>query len=221
MYFDKFSESVQKAVAIAQEAAQKHGTKYLGTEHILYGLLSVEDSKAAKLIAEYGVDIDKYEEVFAQNIDLNYQANGFTPRTKKMFEIAIAYALQIGGGMVDTEHILLAIVSDKESMAAFLLQNLGVDIEKLKEKLISEIKGGKQTAIGGKMFNASQPLGAEHRENSPLDKISKFGTDLNSKAKEGKLDPVIGREKEIDRIIQILSRRTKKQSCADRRAGRR
>ncbi|MDD4002669.1 MAG: ATP-dependent Clp protease ATP-binding subunit [Clostridia bacterium] len=210
MYFDKFSESVQKAVAIAQDAAKKHNTKYLGTEHILYGLLSVEDSKAAKLIAEFGVGLDKYEEVFAQNIDLNYQANGFTPRTKKMFEIAIAYALQIGSGFVGTEHILLAIVSDKESMAAFLLQNLGVDIEKLKEKLIIEIRGSKQTAAGGKMFNATQPMGAaERRENSPLDKISKFGTDLNSKAKEGKLDPVIGREKEIDRIIQILSRRTK------------
>ena len=209
MFFDKFTESVQKAVAKAQEIGKKYGTKYLGTEHILYGLLSVDNSVAANLVAEYGIDIDKYDQLFKQNLDLKYEANGFTPRTKKMFETAIALALQIGKGFVGTEHLLLAIVSDKESMATYLLQLLGADIDGLKNKLIKEINGGvvKSTTTDGGMFEEVQPINKASK--SPLDKIEKFGTDLNQKAKEGKLDPVIGREKEIERITQILSRRTK------------
>lgn len=212
MFFDKFTESVQKAVAKAQEASKKYGTKYLGTEHILYGILSVGDSFAANLISEYGIDAEKYENLFAQNIDLKYEANGFTPRTKKMFETAISFAIQ-SGGFVGSEHLLLAIVSDKESMATQLLQSLGADIEKLKDRLVKEITSNavkiKSDANNGD-FEEIQPLGGNQKgSKSPLDKIAKFGTDLNQKAKDGKLDPVIGRENEIDRIIQILSRRTK------------
>ena len=214
MFFDKFTESVQQAVTKASEVAKKYGTKYLGTEHILYGLISVGDSMGAKMVAEYGIDINSYDNLFKQNIDLKYEANGFTPRTKKMFETAIAYALQIGGGFVGTEHLLLAIVSDKESMATYLLQSLGADIEGLKNKLIQEISGAATQNKGGNaenMFEEVQPIngGSTANENPQLGKLAKFGVDLNQKAKEGKLDPVIGREKEIDRIIQILSRRTK------------
>jgi ATP-dependent Clp protease ATP-binding subunit ClpC len=209
MFFDKFTESVQKAVANAQEAAKKYGTKYLGTEHILYGLLAVEDSKAAKLLGEYGVNLEKYEEVFKQNIDPNYQANGFTPRTKRMFETAIAFALQTGGGFVGSEHLLLAIISDKESMATYLLQNLGADTEGLKSKLMGDVAKSAPEAAASDNDVFGEARQETRKENSSLQKIARFGTDLNAKAKEGKLDPVIGREKEIDRVIQILSRRTK------------
>ena len=209
MYFDRFSESVQIAVQKAQEVAKKYGTKYIGTEHLMFGLLSANDSVAAKLLGEYSIDAEKYEKLFKQNLDYNYFANGFTPRTKRIFEYAIAIALQSGSAFVGSEHLLFAIVSDAESVATHLLRSLGVNLEELKGKLsqiLSKVSSSEQgESASGFDIEGEKPSS----KSSNLGKLSKFGTDLTRKAREGKLDPVIGREKEIERIIQILSRRTK------------
>lgn len=209
MYFDRFSESVQIAVQKAQEVAKKYGTKYIGTEHLMYGLLSANDSVAAKLLGEYNIDAEKYEKVFKQNLDYNYFANGFTPRTKRIFEYAIGIALQSGSNFVGSEHLLFAIVSDAESVATHLLRTLGVNLEELKSKLMQIFsKVSPDQNISGSGLDIENDR-SNYKPSSNLGKLSKFGTDLTRKAREGKLDPVIGREKEIERIIQILSRRTK------------
>lgn len=209
MYFDRFSESVQIAVQKAQGVAKKYGTKYIGTEHLMYGLLSANDSVAAKLLGEYSIDAENYEKVFKQNLDYNYFANGFTPRTKRIFEYAIGIALQSGSNFVGSEHLLFAIVSDSESMATHLLRTLGVNLEELKSKLMQILsKVNPDQNISRPGFDIDGDRGS-YKTSQNLGKLSRFGTNLTRKAREGKLDPVIGREKEIERIIQILSRRTK------------
>ena len=223
MFFDKFTDNVNRAVSIGRECAQKLGIGYVGTEHILYGLANVKGCLAQKILLDNGYDNKAYADYLMQTRDLTYEVDGFTPRTKKMFDVAIRLGLEIGQGYVGTEHLLLAILMDSESAAVSLLRASGCDVQRLANALSAQVSGVKKQqnpnvvnvkvkfnepdleAGEEEMFGSKQGGGS----GSALEKLSKFGVDLSQKAREGKLDPVIGRSKEIDRIIQILSRRTK------------
>lgn len=201
-YFDKFTESVNRAVGVAGDVAAKLGCRYVGTEHVLFGLLSVESCVASRILNKNGVEISAFAPYLKECADPSYPYEGYTPRTKRMFDTAVALAMR-SSGFVGTEHLLLAILSDGDSMATQIVGTLG-DLDRIRADLVAAIEG--TAPAGGSGENASSYAG-ETRE--AVEKLSKFGEDLTAKARQGKLDPVIGREKEIDRIIQILSRRTK------------
>jgi ATP-dependent Clp protease ATP-binding subunit ClpC len=218
----KFTESVNKAISIAQELAIKSKTNYVGTEHIMYGLLSIPDSVAAKKIAAYNVDVDSYHSVFTLTVEqgeVTSNTLNFTPRTKQMFQTATALATELGAGYIGTEHVLLAITADSESYATKILASLGVNIKELGIQLLQDMNGGKEAVAEKFEPNINKGLNGYHpgigyfqnysKTPSGIGELEKFGVDLTKKAKEGKLDPVIGRSEEIERIIQILSRRTK------------
>lgn len=226
-YFDKFTLNLQKAIKISGDAAKHFGSSYIGSEHILFGILNVPECHACKLLKAAGVGEAAYRAVFVRNLDKNAKISGFTPRTKNMFERASEFALYDGtGAMVGTEHMLLAILYDEDSIAFRILKMLGADIPGLLTALEEEIgfeDEDEEDERGGIEYSAptiirftqemhpNNAAGAARNargDKSPLANF-KFGTDLTQKAREGKIDPVIGRKKEIDKIIQVLSRRTK------------
>ena len=221
MFFDQFTDNVNLAVSIGKDCAQELGIRYVGSEHILYGLMCTPKCMARRVLEANFVDPDTYGNLLKQAKDVNYKASGFTPRAKKMFEVAVRISVETGQGFVGTEHLLLAILADGESVAVALLQIMGVDIRKVLLDLQNEMNASLQPkaaagvrdrfARSGREVPMQEflPHQPEKRESEALEKLSKFGTNLSQKAREGKLDPVIGRSKEIDRIIQILSRRTK------------
>lgn len=226
-YFDKFSLNLQKAIKISGDAAKHYGSSYIGSEHILFGILNVPECRACKLLKEAGVSEPAYRAVFVRNLDKNAKISGFTPRTKNMFERACDLAISDGvGAMVGTEHMLLAILYDEDSIAFRILKMLGADLGGLFTELEEEIgydEGEAEDAMRRNDYKAAyirvtkEQLysGSQTGENANqrTDKGAlenfKFGIDLTQKAREGKIDPVIGRKNEIDKIIQILSRRTK------------
>ena len=225
-YFDKFSLNLQKAIKISGDAAKHYGSSYIGSEHILFGILNVPECRACKLLKEAGVSEPAYRAVFVRNLDKNAKISGFTPRTKNMFERACDLAISDGvGAMVGTEHMLLAILYDEDSIAFRILKMLGADLGGLFTELEEEIgydEGEAEDAMRRNDYKAAyirvtkEPYpGSQTGENANqrTDKGAlenfKFGIDLTQKAREGKIDPVIGRKNEIDKIIQILSRRTK------------
>lgn len=221
MFFDnRFTKNADEAVKKAQEIADEYKTAYIGTEHIIFGLLKVQDCTACNKLNEAGVTEEVYAEVFKESIDPNYTVSGFTPRTKRTFETAVALSMESGAGYVGSEHLLLAVLSDSDGVAVRLIESLGVEVQGMAAELSSEILGNEisPAAIISSVFEnpfmgggggAAKNGESGGNNNKALSKLEKFGTDLTKKAKEGKLDPVIGRRKEIDRIVQILSRRTK------------
>ena len=220
--FDKFSINLQKAIKISSDAAKHFGSSYIGSEHVLFGILNVAECRACKLLKAAGVSEPAYRAVFVRNLDKNAKVPGFTPRTKNMFERAYGYALCDGAGArVGTEHMLLAILYDEDSVAFRLLKVLGADISGLLSDLDEDIGFADEaeeledtreySAPSFMRFTQESYAGGQsspRTDKSPLANF-KFGTDLTQKAREGKIDPVIGRKNEIDKIIQVLSRRTK------------
>jgi len=199
--FGRFTERAQKAILLAQEEAKKLNHNYVGTEHILLGLLAESEGIAAKVLNQAGVDLEKARnEVIRIVGEGNYEVDimGFTPRTKRIFELSFLQARNLGHNYVGTEHILLGLLEENEGVAIAVLRNLGVDIYKLKENII-------------KLLTDSQFKQSFNQKDgkSETPNLDKFGRDLTKLAMEGKIDPVIGRKKEIERVIQILSRRTK------------
>lgn len=223
-YFDKFTINLQKAIKVSSDAAKHFGSSYIGSEHILFGILNVPECRACKLLKAAGVNEGAYRAVFVRSLDKNTKVAGFTPRTKNMFERACEFALCDGAGaMVGTEHMLLAILDDEDSIAFRILKMLGADISGLVSALDEEIGFSEEDTDVRDEYSAptfirfsaepyaANPAAAQNgarAEKGPLANF-KFGTDLTQKAREGKIDPVIGRKKEIDKIIQVLSRRTK------------
>ncbi|MCL1901905.1 MAG: ATP-dependent Clp protease ATP-binding subunit, partial [Firmicutes bacterium] len=207
MYFDKFTDSVSKAVNVAKESAKNCNISYIGTEHLLYGILCV-DCMAQKILNSFGVTAEKFKHYLIESADPKYDVSGFTPRTKKVFETAIWISIETHQGFVGTEHMLLAIILDTESAAVSMLLDMGVDLNILKKKL-GVIDAASKTVNIKSKTSITEDYKNENFENATMEKLSKFGADLSKKARDGKLDPVIGRQMEIDRIIQILSRRTK------------
>ncbi len=197
--FERFTEGANKALAQAQESARQLGHNYVGTEHLLIGLMSVGEGAAFRTLNAQEVML---ESVIRETERLvgrgDYQFTdgfGYTPRTKKIIELSLYEAKTLGHSYIGTEHLLLALIREREGVAASILQDLGVDLGALRKKIIAAVNGE-----GGK-----EQVLTEH--DTPT--LNKYGKDLTQAARDGELDPVIGRADEIARIVQILSRRTK------------
>ncbi len=227
MYYDAFSRNVNEVIELATVLAKKTNCRYIGSEHILFGLINASDGRAAAILREAEVDNDRYMFYYKKTIDdsVVIPGNMFTPRTKNLFDTAIDISLKAHSGYVGTEHLLLAILLQPDCIAVTILKTLKVDVKAMAEELYDSLIRKEETPaepepeynesfFGGAFksnLNSSQKERKKEKseEDEELGDLSKFGVNLNKVAREGKLDPVIGRKKEIDRVIQILSRRTK------------
>lgn len=218
--FSKFSINLQKAIKLSLDAARYYGTTYVGSEHVLFGILNVPECRACKILSAVGVREPAYRTAFVRALNKGAKISGFTPRTKSMFDKACEFAIDHDGpgAPVGSEYMLLAILVDDESFAVRILRALGIDIDALLSALDEEM-GEPEPDPDYDMYESifrqqhaknggMREPGAE-RAKAPVPSDLRFGTDLTQKAREGKIDPVIGRKKEIDKIIQVLSRRTK------------
>ncbi|MFZ2797202.1 MAG: ATP-dependent Clp protease ATP-binding subunit [Ruminococcus bromii] len=206
--FKGFTEKANKALNLAIESAEEMRHNYVGTEHILYGRVKEGSGVAATALNECGVTEDalreKLESINGTMSLVELTPDDFTPRTKRVLRAAVIISSKTGYTYVGTEHLLLAILSESDSYAVAFLEELGVSVERLAQAVSKGMQGGADDGFGG-FENESAPNGSQ-KGGSALDK---FGRDLTQAAKNGEIDPVIGREKEIQRVIQILSRRTK------------
>ena len=223
MYFEAFSRNVNQAYDVATALAKRYNCKYIGSEHLLYGLMNVTDGRASAFLREAGVTNERYLHLFEQTVDpsLMIMGNMLTPRTKGLIENAMDISLKANSGYIGTEHLLLAILLAYDSAAVAILEHLNVDVEKMADEVYFSIMGvpddyedgqdGEEdfatTVRGNSQGLRGQKSMSAKKED--LGELAKFGINLNQKARDGKLDPVIGRKNEIDRVIQILSRRTK------------
>lgn len=205
--FGRFTERAQKAIVLAQEEAKSLKHNYVGTEHLLLGIVREGEGIAAKVLIESGADLDKVKKQVISRIGEGNEETeilGFTPRTKKVFELSFAEARNLGHSYVGTEHLLLGLIREGEGVAAIVLKSMGIDMNKAREKVVKLL---------GKNYSSqtanNQNYSSNTSQNSKTPTLDKHGTDLTSYAKDGKLDPVIGRNKEIERVVQVLSRRTK------------
>ena len=199
--FGRFTEKAQKAILLSQEEAKGLKHNYVGTEHLLLGLIAEGEGVGAKSLKEFGVTLEKARaEIIAAIGEGEFGSDilGFTPRTKRIFELGFIEARDLGHNYVGTEHLLLGLLEEGEGVAIVVLKKLGVDIEKLGELVLSMI-----TDTGAKQ-NQNVEVSNKNTPN-----LSKYSIDLNKMAQAGEIDPVIGRMKEIERVIQVLSRRTK------------
>ena len=197
-----FSDTIEKVIKNASRIALRFGSDVVGTEHILYGITSVKDCLASKALAEYGVTEEDLFELFEENSfeEPAYGAVELSPRVKDLFRIAQQIALEYGNSFLGTEHLLLAILSSSGSVALKLLTNhYGVNIQSLFDKLASSLSVAQ---------NSTSQKQTQSKSTLP-EKLLEMGSDITLKAKEHKLDPVIGREEEIERVIEILCRKTK------------
>ena len=225
MNYNKFTDNLQQVISVAEEAARVYGSSYIGSEHIVFAMLNCPDCTAYKVLNSCDVSEPAYREFFVRSIDKRSNINGYTPRTKHMIERALELAIDINGedSLAGTEHMLLAVVSSKDCLAMQMLYAIGVNMSSLAGKLELAVSGAfsdddeeededpfTNPSKFFKSATSSASKGKEKKSSSPLDKsVMQYGSDLTQKAKEGKIDPVIGRKKEIDKIIQVLSRRTK------------
>lgn len=203
-----FTEKARAVLRFAQEAAIELGQPYLGSEHLLLGILREGTGTAASLLASEGITEEKVASRLAELVDISPaqappQVN-FTPRTQKILAVSSAIARKMGAELIDTEHILLAILKEANSVGAIILSALGIDAEKIAGELM-------ETAQIQSAPTASAHRRADSGAKTPT--LNQFGRDLTQMAAENKFDPVIGRDKEIERVIQILSRRTKNNPC--------
>ncbi len=200
--FDRFTEGARRALAVAQESAKELGHNYVGTEHLLLGLLQEEDSPASRMLAQAGVEysaaLRQIERLVGRGDYQFTDSFGYTPRTKKVIELSLYEAKTLNNNYIGTEHLLLALIRERESVAARILQDLGVDLAELR-KAMNEGAGE----------GTGKPGVARGTGSIDTPTLDKYGKDLTQLARDGELDPVIGRGEEISRIIQILSRRTK------------
>src|SRR5512139_3298742 len=202
--FERFTEKARRVVVYAQEEARMLNQNYIGTEHLLLGLIREQDGIAAKALESLNISL---EDVHAQVEDLigrgTFVPTGhipFTPRAKKVLELSLREALQLGHNYIGTEHILLGLIREGEGVAAQVLLNLGADLERVRSAVIQ--------LLSGHYSKPGEP-GEERRGGGTQSILDEFGRNLTRQAREGKLDPVIGRANEIERVMQILSRRTK------------
>lgn len=218
MYYDAFSRNVNQVIDLATALTKRFGCRYIGSEHILFGLLNVKDGRAAAILREAEVDNDRYLYYFQKTIDKTVviPGNMFTPRTKRLFEKAVDISLKAHSGFVGTEHLLLSLLLDNDSVAVAILKAMRVNVDDMAEELAQYLLADAEEETEEEERPSPQPARATDsfvkKDDKPTEdtgELLKFGVDLNKKAREGKLDPVIGRKKEIDRVIQILSRRTK------------
>ena len=207
-----FTNRAKKAIDIANEVAMELGHNYIGTEHILYGLIKEGSGVAAKVLENQGIEpdmvIDKIVELVGNETPVN-ETIGFTPRSKRVIENAFIEARKLGYNYIGTEHMLLGILKEGDSIAARILIELNTNIPKLYNEIVKVINEGED--YNGDLSGGKNGKKRGSYNSTPT--LNQFGEDLTQKAEEGKLDPVIGREDEIERVIQILSRRTKNNPC--------
>ena len=208
----KFTNRAKKAIEFANELAMELGHSYIGTEHILYGLSKEGSGVASKVLENQEVTpdliIDKIVELVGREETIEGTL-GFTPRTKRVIENAFIEARKLGYNYIGTEHLLIGILREGDSVAARILLELNTNIPKLYNEIVKVINEGEELA-------GEEKNGNQERRNGSYNKtatLNQFGEDLTKKAEEGKLDPIVGRKEEIERVIQILSRRTKNNPC--------
>lgn len=208
----KFTNRAKKAIEIANEAAIELGHNYIGTEHVLYGLVKEGNGVASRVLNNQEVTsdsiLDKMVELIGQEEPI-VETLGFTPRTKRVFENAFIEARKLGYNYIGTEHLLIGILREGDCIAARILLELNVNIPRLYNEIVKVINEGEDLQ-GEEKRNNKERKGGSYNQTTTL---NQFGEDLTKKAEEGKLDPIIGRKEEIERVIQILSRRTKNNPC--------
>ena len=204
--FEKFTDKARRVVVLAQEEAKLLNHNYIGTEHILLGLIHEGEGVAAKSLEALGINLESVREQVQEIIGQGQQSPTghipFTPRAKKVLELSLREALQLGHSYIGTEHLLLGLIREGEGVAAQVLTKLGADTNKVRQQVIQLLSGfqGKETVNVG---------GENHEKQKGSQILDQFGRNLTQAAADGKLDPVIGREREIERVMQILSRRSK------------
>ena len=204
--FERFTDRARRVVVLAQEEARMLNHNYIGTEHILLGLIHEGEGVAAKGLESLGISLEavrsQVEEIIGQGQQAPSGHIPFTPRAKKVLELSLREALQLGHNYIGTEHILLGLIREGDGVAAQVLVKLGADLSRVRQQVIQLLSGyqGKEAVAAG---------GPAEGQPSTSLVLDQFGRNLTQAAREGKLDPVIGREKEIERVMQVLSRRTK------------
>ena len=214
MNFSTYTERARKVIQLAHDFACEIGHNYIGSEHILLGILNEGSGKAAKALDEAGVTEDKIREAIETAIGSGKAFSvdtplSLTPRTKRILDIALFLSRSLGHNYIGTEHILMAIIREGDSVATSFLLNEGVDLEEMYNSL-----AGSDNSDGYEKPSSAKSTNRQNRKrNGKTPTLDKFGRDFTQLASEGKFDPVIGRAKEIDRVLQILSRRTKNNPC--------
>ncbi|WP_084012590.1 ATP-dependent Clp protease ATP-binding subunit [Thermobifida halotolerans] len=204
--FERFTDRARRVVVLAQEEARMLNHNYIGTEHILLGLIHEGEGVAAKALESLGISLEAVRQQVEEIIGQGQQAPSghipFTPRAKKVLELSLREALQLGHNYIGTEHILLGLIREGEGVAAQVLVKLGADLNRVRQQVIQLLHGyqGKEPQAAG--------TASESAPSTSL-VLDQFGRNLTQAARESKLDPVIGRDKEIERVMQVLSRRTK------------
>ena len=201
--FEKFSEKARRVLSLAQEEAQRFNHTYIGTEHVLLGLVRESDGVAAKVLTNLGVELPKVRSAVEFIIGRGERAStgeiGLTPRAKKVIELAVDEARRLNHNYIGTEHLLIGLMREGEGVPAGVLESLGVTLDKIRAETSRILSQNVQQS----------PSGSGGRSTSKTPTLDQLGTDLTSLARTGKLDPTVGREQEIQRVTQILSRRTK------------
>ncbi len=214
--FERFTDRARRVVVLAQEEARLLNHNYIGTEHILLGLLNEGEGIAAKALESLGINLSGVREQVVEIIGQGQQAPTghipFTPRAKKVLELSLREALQLGHNYIGTEHILLGLIREGEGVAAQVLQKLGAELQKVRQTVIQLLSGPtgseeQPTAGAGASSSSRSESSSSSSQGSTV--LDQFGRNLTQAARDRKLDPVIGRSKEIERVMQILSRRTK------------
>jgi ATP-dependent Clp protease ATP-binding subunit ClpC len=209
--FERFTDRARRVVVLAQEEARMLNHNYIGTEHILLGLIHEGEGVAAKALESLGISLegvrDQVEEIIGQGQTAPAGHIPFTPRAKKVLELSLREALQLGHNYIGTEHILLGLIREGEGVAAQVLQKLGADLNRVRQQVIQLLSGYAGGEGGSGQSKAGVSGGSEESKGSAV--LDQFGRNLTQLAREGKLDPVIGRTREIERVMQVLSRRTK------------
>ncbi len=206
--FGRFTERAQQVLVLAQEEAKRLNHNFIGTEHLLLGLVREGSGIAARALQSMAVDLNRVrqevERITPKGEKVIQQGVSYTPRAKRVVELAIEESQNLGHNYVGTEHLMLGLVREGEGIAAQVLSNLGIDLKRARKEVI-QLLGGEEGS--GKAPESEKAGGPQ----TPT--VDSFGRDLTRLAKDGKLDPVVGREKEIERVVQILSRRTKNNPC--------
>ncbi|MGL5034699.1 MAG: Clp protease N-terminal domain-containing protein, partial [Microcystaceae cyanobacterium] len=201
--FERFTEKAIKVIMLAQEEARRLGHNFVGTEQILLGLIGEGTGVAAKVLKSMGVNLKdariEVEKIIGRGSGFVAVEIPFTPRAKRVLELSLEEARQLGHNYIGTEHLLLGLIREGEGVAARVLENLGVDLTKVRTQVIRML--GETAEVGAGVG------GGGGRQKTPT--LDEFGSNLTQLAADGKLDPVVGRQKEIERVIQILGRRTK------------
>ncbi|MBQ8847672.1 MAG: ATP-dependent Clp protease ATP-binding subunit [Candidatus Gastranaerophilales bacterium] len=210
--FERFTEKAIRVIMLAQEESRRLGHNFVGTEQLLLGLIAEGTGIASKTLKSMGVNIkearEEVEKIIGRGCGFVAVEIPFTPRAKKVLELSWDEARQLGHNYIGTEHLLLGLIREGEGVAAKVLENLGVDLNKCRSNIIKMLGETKTTSSGSSSGSAMAAAGVSSKS-AKTPSLDEFGTDLTLAAQEQRLDPVVGREKEVERVIQILARRTK------------